>query len=319
MGPLYMRLHLIDVNAPAATARNAYVVKNSPARRAPVDPPGMRFSALAAVLALAATGCAQRTQPYRFSSPMLGVADLPAAPLPGRPGPDSGPSRSRAANPVVASRPVGGWQVDAQAGTVRSVSARGLEMHTPVASAEAADAVASAASARGVVWSRLPAPHRGPVAAPPPREPSDLRILVGSRDKREPFAVVADWLGQLDRHVAGSDGASLVAWAESAGALRSRTEVALPGDLLVFDHVDSDEPYDRVALVIARDARGVTEFLYAGNGIIRRGFMDPARGSIRRDADGTVVNTFMRHGRKWPPKGTRYLAGELISHVVKTR
>ncbi|NVB83236.1 MAG: hypothetical protein HOV81_32990 [Kofleriaceae bacterium] len=283
----------------------------------------MRLRALATLLAIAATGCAQRTQPYRFSSPMLGLADLPPAPLPGQRGPDSGPSRPssgpRTANPVVASRPVGGWQVDAQAGTIRSVSARGIEMHTPVASAAAADAIASEATSRSVVWSQLPGPHRGPVATQPPREPADLRALVGTRDKRDSFVVVTDWLSQLDRHVGGSDGASLVAWAESAGALRAPTDVALPGDLLVFDHVDGGDRFDRVALVLARDGRGVTEFLYLGNGVVRRGFMDPARANMRRDGDGSVLNTFMRHGRRWPPKGTRYLAGELVSHVVKTR
>lgn len=277
----------------------------------------MRFPALTALLALAATGCAVRSQPYRFSSPMLGLADLPAAPLPGHAGHDA--PRSRTANPVVASRPVGGWQADAQAGTIRSVSARGLDTRMPVASAEAADAVAREASAHGVVWSRLPAPHQAPVATVPPREPSDLRALVGSRDKRDTFAIVTDWLSQLDRHVSATDGASLVAWADSAGALRDRTDVALPGDLLVFDHVTGDDRFDLVALVIARDGRGVTEFLYAGNGVVRRGFMDPMRASTRRDADGTVVNTFMRHGKKWPPKGTRYLSGELVAHVVKTR
>jgi hypothetical protein len=191
-------------------------------------------------------------------------------------------------------------------------------MRRPVASAAEADAIASEASAREGAWSSLPAPHRGPVFAQPPREPSDLRALVGTRDKRDPFAVVISWLSQLERHVAGSDGASLVAWAESAGSLHSPNE-ALPGDILVFDHVDSDGRSDRIALVIARDARGVTEFLYAGGGIIRRGFMDPDRPSLRRDSDGAVLNTFMRHGRRWPPEGTRYLAGELVSHSIRTR
>jgi hypothetical protein len=86
----------------------------------------------------------------------------------------------------------------------------------------------------------------------------------------------------------------------------------------VFDHALSDQPSDLVALVIGRDARGVTEFLYAGGGVIRRGFYDAKRAKIRRDENGMIVNTFMRHGKLWPPKGTRYLAGELLSHVIRS-
>ena len=75
---------------------------------------------------------------------------------------------------------------------------------------------------------------------------------------------------------------------------------------------------DLVAIVIGRDGRGVTEFMYSGGGVIRRGFLDPTRASLRRDVDGLVLNTFLRHGKRWPPKGTRYLAGELLSHVIHT-
>jgi hypothetical protein len=97
------------------------------------------------------------------------------------------------------------------------------------------------------------------------------------------------------------------------------TEVAKPGDLLVFDRAVGDDNFDLVALAIARDARGVTEFIYAGGGVIRRGFFDPTRESSRRDVDGLILNTFLRHVRRLPPKGTRYLAGELLTHVVHTR
>ena len=89
-----------------------------------------------------------------------------------------------------------------------------------------------------------------------------------------------------------------------------------PGDILVFDRALGDGGADLVALVIARNTRGVLEFLYTGGGVIRRGFLDPARPSMRRDLDGAVVNTFLRHGKRWPPPGTRYLAGELVVHVI---
>ncbi len=34
------------------------------------------------------------------------------------------------------------------------------------------------------------------------------------------------------------------------------------------------------------------------------------------DDDGRVHNTYVRHGKDYPPKGTRYLAGELLAHVI---
>jgi hypothetical protein len=73
-----------------------------------------------------------------------------------------------------------------------------------------------------------------------------------------------------------------------------------------------------IAIAIARDANGVTEFIYAGGGVIRRGFVDPTRATTRRDLTGAAVNTFLRHGKQWPPKGTRYLAGELLAHVIRS-
>jgi hypothetical protein len=125
---------------------------------------------------------------------------------------------------------------------------------------------------------------------------------------------------ELTRAVTTPQGVpALVAWASARGKLLAPTEAAQPGDLLVFDRAVANRPSDLVALVIGRDARGVTEVVYAGGGVIRRGFVDPARPSTRRDLTGAVVNTFLRHGKQWPPKGTRYLAGELLAHVIRLR
>jgi hypothetical protein len=295
----------------------------------------MRFRALAAVLLLAAaglaTGCATRARPYRFASPLLGSADIPDATLRSD---EPAPRRERTAwRRRAAPRQVGGWQADAQQGPIRSVSARGIEATMPVASASAADAVTQQGAAREVVWSRLPAPHRGPAPLSDPselldalvlsrlREPSDLRGLVGTRDQGEPLAIVLDWLADLGVDTAPfpTDPQTLVTWAQTAGRLALATDDARPGDLVVFDRATSDEPADLFAVVIARDARGVTEIVYPGNGVIRRGFLDPTRPSIRRDLDGTIVNTFVRHGKRLPPKGTRYLTGELAAHLIRTR
>ncbi|MGE5187352.1 MAG: hypothetical protein ACM31C_35140, partial [Acidobacteriota bacterium] len=115
-----------------------------------------------------------------------------------------------------------------------------------------------------------------------------------------------------------ASGPALVAWAESVGRAAAPTSDIAPGDLLVFDRTEG-EPADRVAIAIGRDARGVTELVYLAGGVVRRGFVDPRRPATRRDATGAVVNTFMRTGRLWPPKGTHYLAGELLSHIVHVR
>lgn len=266
--------------------------------------------------ALIASGCASRAQPYRFSSPMLGMADVPPAslhevtPSPGSP--------HRAAPP----RRAGGWQADTQGAPIRVVSARGIETKMPEASATAAEAIREEHYASQPAWAQLPAPNKpssaltGAIALP--HEPAELRSLVGTRDKRDPFVVLLGWTTTLGLRVEGSDGASLVAWAAAAGKLEPQTATPNAGDLVVFDHVVGENESDMVGLVLARDGRGVTEFLYVGGGVIRRGFYDATRPTIRRDVDGVVVNTFMRHGKQWPPKGTRYLSGELIAHVIRT-
>ena len=262
---------------------------------------------LAAVLA----GCATRAQPYRFSSPMLGMADVPAASLYEEP-------QRRRSTPA---RRAGGWQADAQGGAIRTVSARGIETKMPEASASAAEEIREETYASQPAWSKLPAPNRGTStitgAIALPREPADLRALVGTRDKREPFAIVQSWLTTLGLHAEGTDGVSLVAWAADAGKLDAPVAQANAGDLVVFDRALGEGSSDLVGLAIARDARGVTEFLYVGGGVVRRGFFDATRPKIRRDVDGAIVNTFLRHSKHWPPKGTRYLSGELIAHVIR--
>lgn len=289
------------------------------------------FAAALACLTSGASGCVPRSQPYRFSMPMLGHADVPppALPAPLRK-PMSPPRRSPDAIAAASAKPprpryAYGWQTDAQAG-IRVASAKGIELSLPEASEQSAAAVTT-----GVVISRLRAPHQpapagitAPVALPGLdhiREPADLRSWIGRRDKRAPLAVVLAWLADLglasDELLALASGGELVAWAEPRGSLFPPTAEPRPGDLLLFSRALSDEPADLVALVIGRDTRGVTEIVYAAGGVIRRGFVDVAHPASRRDLRGGVSNTFLRHGRRQPPKGTRYLAGELLAHLIR--
>lgn len=190
------------------------------------------------------------------------------------------------------------------------------------ASAASAAAIADLPTAHPAVRANLRAPHRS--SAPPalPRVQDDLRSLVGIRDKRTSLLLAIEWaqsLGLPLEGFAGTAGEDLVAWAEASDRLFDATEQTRPGDLLVFDAATSDDAADLVAIVIARDDRGVTEMLYLGGGVIRRGFVDVSRKRTRRDDDQRIVNTFLRHGRRWPAKGSRYLAGELLAHVIHLR
>jgi len=220
-----------------------------------------------------------------------------------------------------------GWQIDAQAG-IRVASARGIELSVPEASAESADLVTRS----GVVYSRLPSPNRPASGVTSAidlpglahiREAVELRGWVGRRDKREPVETLLDWLVDLsladDSLAAAETNAEVVIWATQHGVLLAPTQTTKPGDVLVFDRATSDEPSDLLGLVIGRDDRGVTEFVYLAGGVIRRGFVDVTRASARRDLQGHVINTFLRHVRQMPPKGTRYLAGELLSGVIRLR
>jgi hypothetical protein len=199
---------------------------------------------------------------------------------------------------------------------IRVVSAPSIR----VVSAASPPAPAATSPAWTAEPSALRAPHRGADPPPPPlRAPLDLRHLVGRRDPRDPLAAVAAWSRELGAPLATATGDELVSWATEAGRLRPATETPLPGDLLVFDQATSDDPADLVALVVDRDARGVTEFVYLAAGVVRRGLVDATRPSFHRDGGGATVNTFLRHGRRWPAPGTRYLAGELLAHIVRMR
>lgn len=262
----------------------------------------MRRALLLAGLGAALLGgaCGTRARPYRFTSPMLATADVP--PLPLRAAPASPRPRPELAN--------------REAQAIRVVTAPKIRE----ASASAAEAIAAQPAAQPEARSVLPAPHRLPAGAPPPalHVPADLRALVGYRDKRDPFAVALEWAHALGRTTDGLTAADLLTWAESSSRLGEPTDEARPGDLVIFDHATSDSEADLVAVVIERDARGVTEYIYLGGGVVRRGFVDPARPVTRRDPQGRVVNTYLRHGRRWPAKGTHYLAGELLADVVHT-
>jgi hypothetical protein len=275
------------------------------------------MSARTVALALAMAGCAGRAQPYRFSSPLLGAADVPPAWSAAPADPNAGFRRPPPDDTIAVER--------------------GIHL-TPVEGPRAALEVAS-----GVAFSQLPANHRLESDEPHAtlHEPSDLRELVGRRDLRDSVTAALAWSAELgapidldlDPVIAPAKASSrtraaaiitasiantgkLVAW--SAAHDRATSDIA-PGSLLVFARTESDDSPDLVAVAIGRDDRGVIELIFCAGGAIRRGFMDTRHADKRRDAKGDVLNTFLRTGNRWPPKGTHYLSGELLAHVIRTR
>lgn len=162
---------------------------------------------------------------------------------------------------------------------------------------------------------RVPRPV-SPAVDGPIRTPADLRARVGMREKRDANVVVLRWANELGMKVEATS-TELVAWAERTGRLHDADTPTEPGDLLVFDKVVSDAAADLVAIVVDRDERGVTELIYVGGGVIRRGFVDVSRPARKRDKGGAVVNTYLRHGKRWPLEGSHYLAGEHLAQVIR--
>ena len=198
-----------------------------------------------------------------------------------------------------------------------------LDTPITIVSANAVDG--SSAPATGVVISRLPAPHRVAAAeAPRPRTVADALSLVGHRDPRGSLAFalsVATSLGPPRERAlpAFADGPTLVAWARELGVFAPAGTAVATGDLLVFDRAAANAPASLVGVALATDDRGVTSFVYLARGVIRVGKVDPARPRIARDREGRRVNSYIRHTTDYPPKGTRYLAGELLAGAIRLR
>ena len=189
----------------------------------------------------------------------------------------------------------------------------------------------------GIVWSRLPAPHRDGFVVPAPElihSVEAIRGLIGARTTAHSLAWATTIQAQLVDHpndthdsqriaaIVADDGPAFVALAEHSDRFvgwsqSSRTPTPRVGDLLAFDFVDNNRPASLFAVVLSIDDRGVVEMAYAGAGVVRRGFVDVNHPSARRDHDGRVCNTYMRHGKDWPPAGTHYLAGELVRGAIR--
>lgn len=177
----------------------------------------------------------------------------------------------------------------------------------------------------GVVISRLPAPHRVAAAiVAAPETPQAARAMVGMRDPRDGVRFALDVAAALvGKPVIGdaADGVAFVRWAQAQGRWAPLVPGTKPaeGTLETGDVVVIDGPEITLGVVLGTDERGVSDLLYLGRGVVRRGHLDTARPRMARDREGRVVNSYVRHGSSYPPAGTRYLAGELASGRVRFR
>lgn len=121
----------------------------------------------------------------------------------------------------------------------------------------------------------------------------------------------------------GTDGSTRALW----GYLRTSHRLvgaaeARPGDILFFDTNGVGRTpacADRTGIVESVGAGGRITFVEARGGHIRRGFVDPARPTDRRDARGEILNSFLRPIRIDDPPGARYFAGEMLCGIARTR
>lgn len=227
-------------------------------------------------------GCATRATPYRFESPLIGGVTA-AIDTPKADDEDEPPWEKPEKQPVITRE-----DIDP------------MPREEPVVPQVAG----------------LPAPHRTE-AAPAQIDRASLRSLVGVRVTDDPnqFAIsVAAAIMNKPAPTVSADGETLLAWMTQNA---SQVTDLRPGDIVYFDRAIAGRDASLWAVVL--ENRTVVEILFVGGGIVRRGFVDPTQPRTARDRSGRIHNTFLRFGKDWPPKGTRYLSGELLGGGFRLR
>ena len=121
----------------------------------------------------------------------------------------------------------------------------------------------------------------------------------------------------------GTDGSAGALW----GYLRTSQRLveadhARPGDVVFFDTrglADALECADQAGIVESVEPDGRITVISAGDGGIRRAFVDPARPTARRGDHGEILNSFLRPKRVDDPPNARYFAGEMLCGVARAR
>ena len=150
-----------------------------------------------------------------------------------------------------------------------------------------------------------------------------LRSKVGLRNKNishTSFALTT--LGKLGFPLTADSktvktGAELVELAKAKNAFRKKPST-VPGDLLVFQKAQAGKDTSVVGVVVGQDSKGTIEFIYIVRGIVRRGYVNANHPGTKRDRNGAILNTFVRHGEHRDPRNMKYLAGELLEGAIRT-
>jgi len=94
---------------------------------------------------------------------------------------------------------------------------------------------------------------------------------------------------------------------------------ARPGDVVFFALGDPETCGDHAGVVEGVDRSGRIVFGESRFGQQRRSYVHPARPAERRDAQGRILNTFLRARRPDDPPAARYFAGEMLCAVGRPR
>ena len=121
----------------------------------------------------------------------------------------------------------------------------------------------------------------------------------------------------------GTDGSTRALWGylRTAHLLVDAT-AARPGDIVFYDTrgvAPAPECADETGVVDEVGPGGRIVFISAHGGRVRRGFVDPAHPTIRRDGRGQILNSFLRPKRIDDPPGARYFAGEMLCGIARAK
>jgi len=99
-----------------------------------------------------------------------------------------------------------------------------------------------------------------------------------------------------------------------------------PGDLVFFDDTWDrdddgrlDDPLTHVGVVVEAEPDGRVRFIHVGSRKLKDGVLHLGRSEHKRDERGNLLNSPLRVRHKRDPRGTRYLAGQLLRGFCRPR